>query len=132
MTSQEIFNKVCEHLMTQKAKAVIQEENESVPTCMYRTPEGLKCAVGGLIPDEMYNPVIEGKPFNLMGLDDCPELNGIAQKLGLIEDIDLIHRLQRIHDSDRIEDWSKRLRRVGENHDLEIPKCLLTTQDSVL
>jgi hypothetical protein len=31
--------------------------------CMYRAPNGRKCAAGQLIPDELYNPDIEGGSF---------------------------------------------------------------------
>lgn len=57
---QEVFNKVVRHLLTQKQKARVGT------TCMYKTPEGLKCAVGCLIPDELYSQDIEGKPADYL------------------------------------------------------------------
>lgn len=57
MTPQEIEDKIIAHLKTQKTRA--QRENSS--TCAYRSPDGLKCAVGCLIPDEQYNAAAEGE-----------------------------------------------------------------------
>lgn len=54
-SAQEIFNKVVAHLLKQGRPA--REENR----CRYRTTDGLSCAVGCLIPDELYSPSFEGK-----------------------------------------------------------------------
>lgn len=53
--AQEIFNKVSTHLLTQGRPA--REEDR----CRYRTTDGLFCAVGCLIPDELYSSSFEGK-----------------------------------------------------------------------
>jgi hypothetical protein len=53
MTLQETFDKVCVHLLTQLQKSVFLDSNGSM-ACAYRGPNGLKCAVGCLIPDELY------------------------------------------------------------------------------
>lgn len=54
-SAQEIFNKVAAHLLTQGRPA--REEDR----CRYRTTNGLSCAVGCLIPDELYSPSFEGE-----------------------------------------------------------------------
>ena len=46
MNRQEVFDKVAIHLLTQNAKAL-----NSGGLCVYKTPNGLRCAVGCLIPD---------------------------------------------------------------------------------
>lgn len=57
---QDIFDRALAHLRTQRQPALnhYQDHDES-PRCLYRTPEGLKCAIGALIPDENYNPDLE-------------------------------------------------------------------------
>lgn len=50
MTNEEIFEKVRTHLLTQNAKSMIDG------ICLYRGPNGLKCAVGCLIEDEHFDP----------------------------------------------------------------------------
>lgn len=53
-SSQEIFNLVVEHLFSQGRPAY--DGNRG---CMYRTHDGLRCAVGVLIPDDLYDPAFE-------------------------------------------------------------------------
>ncbi len=58
MTPQEIFDKVAKHLFTQGCRsAELDEDTDSA--CLYRGPEGRMCAVGVLIPDELYNTDME-------------------------------------------------------------------------
>lgn len=56
MTRQEIFDKALAHLRVQGCQAI-----EANTTCLYRTSSGLKCAIGALIPDEVYTPDMEGE-----------------------------------------------------------------------
>lgn len=51
MTPQEVFNTVATHLFEQGEMAY----DGSKESCMYRTDDGLKCAVGCLVPDETYS-----------------------------------------------------------------------------
>ena len=53
-STQEIFDLVVEHLFTQGRPAY--DGNRG---CMYRTHDGLRCAVGVLIPDDFYDPAFE-------------------------------------------------------------------------
>lgn len=54
LTRQEALNRVMEHLRKQGKPAV----NES-GLCLYRTADGLMCAIGALIPDDKYHPKID-------------------------------------------------------------------------
>lgn len=52
LTNQIVFDRVCEHLAKQKMPAISANGN-----CCYRDPRnGLMCAIGCLIPDEIYQP----------------------------------------------------------------------------
>jgi len=62
MTPQEIFDTVVAHLFAQKHRAF------SNTRCVYRAGNGDKCAVGVLIPDDVYSPKMEGG--NVEGLID--------------------------------------------------------------
>lgn len=59
MTKQEIYDTVCAHLAQQKRRAF---ENGS---CRYRTSDGLKCAIGCLIPDDLYDPRMDDPAVNI-------------------------------------------------------------------
>jgi len=52
-TMQETFDKVATHLLTQNKKSGVTIETRF--NCMYRGPNGLMCAIGCLIPDELYD-----------------------------------------------------------------------------
>jgi len=68
-TAQEIFDAVVKHLAKQKRKCAIptSETGSKTDTCKYRH-NGYACAIGHLIPDEVYDPKMEG--FTLSGLVD--------------------------------------------------------------
>ncbi|MGQ7794434.1 hypothetical protein ACUN0C_18670 [Faunimonas sp. B44] len=52
---QDTFDTVVRHLFAQGKQA------HEYGVCRYRTYDGLKCAVGCLIPDEDYDPSFEGQ-----------------------------------------------------------------------
>jgi hypothetical protein len=58
MEAQELFDKVVQHLADQKVPAVEIVANRV--ECKYRDKNGNKCAFGCLIPDEVYDPGMEG------------------------------------------------------------------------
>jgi hypothetical protein len=100
MTRQQIFTKVKNHLLSQNAKAM-----GKYGTCMYRTAEGLKCAVGCLIPDYEYDRRIEYKIVENL----C---DGGIKEFTFLKDFDknFLRRLQVIHDNVDVKDWEKELK----------------------
>ena len=58
-TAQEIFDHVTPLLFAQGQRSMYHDVNGE-PTCAYRGEGGLRCAIGHIIPDELYNPNIEG------------------------------------------------------------------------
>ena len=54
-SAQEVFDIVVNHLVTQRRPAY-----NDIRNCVYRAPDGLRCAVGVLIPDDLYDPEFEG------------------------------------------------------------------------
>jgi hypothetical protein len=61
MNNQEIFDKVVTHLITQGVPSRIQMQDSDTAVCMYRGDAGTKCAIGCLIPDDLYDPVLESR-----------------------------------------------------------------------
>lgn len=53
-TLQQTFDTAVEHLAAQKRRS----RNDY--SCKYRSEDGLKCAIGTLIPDSLYDPILEG------------------------------------------------------------------------
>jgi len=100
LTLQEIFDKAAIHLLTQGKPAVTPDRNK----CKYRTDEGLKCAVGGLIPDDLYDSRIEGAAVvDCYMADPLPRdniLREILTKIGIQgKGFTLLKNLQSIHDT---------------------------------
>lgn len=112
LTNQEVFDKVVKHLLTQKARAVVGDpDNQS---CRYRTAEGLKCAVGCLIPDDMYSIGMENNSIGSL-LSAFPRVDQLLEGV----DYNLLADLQCIHDGDEPEKWHRLLRGVGERYHLK-------------
>ncbi len=61
-SKQEIFEYVIKFLIKQGKRSY--DGNNS--GCMYRNPEGLKCAVGCLLSDKVYSPKMETKRINFI------------------------------------------------------------------
>lgn len=86
MTPQEIFDTVATHLLTQNRMS------HNGITCLYRGPNGTKCAAGVLIPEKDYSISMEMR-----------EIAAIARRFPLPafirQNLSLISALQRIHDN---------------------------------
>lgn len=109
MTPQEIFDTVATHLFTQGVRAA-REDGFSV----YRTPEGLKCAVGCLIPDSDYDFKMECGTINELIdsnylPDDVHEV--FADNRGLLRRLQVAHDVS--HDWDSSENMTVELNCVA-------------------
>jgi len=112
LTEQETFDKVYRHLLTQnKRAATINKDGKT--RCLYRQ-RNLRCAVGCLIPDELYSPKMEDKSL-------CSDIMfEIMHKITSMPISDL-RVLQLIHDFDPIEDWEFELTKFAEIRCLTVP-----------
>jgi hypothetical protein len=103
MTDQEIFDKVALHLLEYGRLGIRSEDGSG---CVYKTDTGLSCAVGCLIPDDLYDPLVEG--MSISHFDDMINIGGetgailekISEHLGLkdAKRSKLLRGLQQIHD----------------------------------
>jgi hypothetical protein len=107
MTPQKLFDKVAEHLLTQGKKSV---KNSS---CQYRGSRGTSCAIGCLIPDELYDDEIEGLAVDDLSYD-LRKACGIVGK----KTIALACDLQLVHDKPMACEWPERLRQTALKHGL--------------
>jgi hypothetical protein len=90
MEAQEIFDTVAKHLLKQGRRAT---DPDGGVMCSYRGACGTKCAVGVLIPDELYDAVMEGK--TLSGLLSCTM---VALPDWMMDHRTLLGWLQDVHD----------------------------------
>jgi len=125
MTNQEIYTKVRKHLLTQKERAVAVNGT----SCQYRTPGGLTCAVGCLIPKELYTNNIEGASAydaaNGVQIGRAEHfLHAIFVKLGIgPESAELLSRLQTTHDAIPEHHWEEHLNQLAASTNLKIEEA---------
>jgi hypothetical protein len=100
-TNKEIFNIV-------KERAKNPAKSEDSKRCLYRGQNGLKCFVGELIPDEVYNPGFESDSICMLWFKYEHNLN----TLFTTQQIDLLEELQRIHDREDPTSWGKEIKKV--------------------
>ncbi len=113
MTNQELFDRVATHLLTQGKRSVVREGCEE--ECRYRDLDGLKCAIGCLIPDDMYSENLEGKnPGNI----EVIKATGISY-----DQVSLAKRLQAIHDSYQPKYWRTELREIAAAWGISAAVC---------
>lgn len=105
ITQQETFDTVVRHLRTQGCKSIADG------ACMYRGPDGLKCAVGCLIPDDDYRPEMESQAACALG-----SVGRLLHDLG--HDLSLINALQLVHDSWNVENWESAFQETADRFGL--------------
>ena len=115
MNEQEVFDKVYRHLITQGARAL--ENDEPGAVCQYRAPDGKRCAIGCLIPDEMYHPKIEGRSSGNLQI----ELPGFIALFDRDFNFNLLRKLQSLHDFYPVREWRQSLAYVAKKFGLTVP-----------
>lgn len=117
LSQQEIFNKVMTHLFAQGEPAKNKRDE-----CAYRGLNGKQCAVGCLIPDELYNKKMEGQSVT----EVFYRFPNVRDYLGK-DNIFLLTALQDLHDKDygfigvwkSTEEMRKAARVIAEDYDLD-------------
>ena len=130
MTTQELFDKVAVHLLTQDQRSMghFIGHSDDRPQCAYRGDKGRMCAIGCLITDEHYDIALESKLLygpspgsNAKGSDPyLAVVNSIGRELTNVE-VDMLMRLQEVHDKRTVCSWPFELRFWATNFGLECP-----------
>ncbi len=101
--NQEVFDYVVNALRLQNERSIREG------SCVYRGPDGLKCAAGHLIPDEDYKSCFEGRSVMMLSNAEV----AIYFKNNQF-DINLVCDLQEIHDSYEVCNWERRFKELAE------------------
>jgi hypothetical protein len=116
LTKQEIFTKAYAGL---KSQGFERSTGGRRGACMYRGENGMKCAVGWPIPDDKYDPTIEGT-----SACDMVVINGLEDHFDIWTDssnYDFIINLQECHDKGKTPAMMERnLRHFAKLHELKI------------
>ena len=110
MTDQEIFNKVSAHLLRQGKRAAERGK------CVYRTSDGLSCAVGCLIAPEAYRLDMEGEGATSSRV--CAALRA-SDIVPTPTTMGLLSTLQDLHDRAEPHLWPHELNLIAKRYKLE-------------
>lgn len=118
-SEQEIFDVVYRGLAGQGFKrSMATLPGTLYPGCSYRGNDGLKCAIGQLIPDDKYDPSFELGNNVVEGNPNIREAAGIPDHL-----VSYASSLQQIHDSKETPIGMKYgLHSFAKAHNLTVPE----------
>lgn len=102
-TEQEVFDIVAAHMLKQNKRSISHIQSKGFVGCAYRGDNGLKCAAGCLIPDEIYNRNFESIAWRLL----------VVNHRFPHDHARLITDLQYIHDNYEPKNWRKQLADVA-------------------
>jgi hypothetical protein len=116
---QAAFDKVWDWFVVQGKPKSVNAQRE----CLYRGRNGCRCALGVLIPDDEYNPMIENSsPYSFMSTGECRDIapktvvdfikaTGGDKGIG----VRFLSRLQETHDDAIPDDAASFTELVAEN-----------------
>lgn len=92
-TRREVFEFIKNHLLTQERQSKLDG------VCVYKSPQGLKCAAGCLIPDYKYRKSMEGNRYTtLVKKYNIPPAH-----------VKLVDEFQLLHDFAPVTSWRSRI-----------------------
>ena len=100
LTKTEIINKAFDGIIKQGRKSLA---SYSDTRCLYRGVEGTKCAVGQLIPDELYDGDMEEIAITEEGSALWKALEGVGCNYD--SHMDLLKNIQKVHDLKTVAEW---------------------------
>lgn len=112
---QETFDKVVQHLRQQHAKAV----QGATGGCMYRAPNGMKCAIGSVIPDDLYSDQMEGHRITQLSKTQYPWMD-VDLAIFCRRHLPLLRDLQLTHDTHQVEQWEQDFPWIAAKYDLQL------------
>lgn len=116
-TEKDVLDFVSLHLLTQGVHSYLDDGgtfDRCSNICAYRGSNGLKCAVGAIIPSEAYKYNMEESNYPQM-LSANPTFK--------TDHCDLLTELQQVHDNENTDYWDTRLKSIYER--LDIPTNIL-------
>lgn len=119
-TRQKMFDKVAVHLVTQGTYAGILVSPGEI-RCFYRADDGKRCAIGCLIPDELYHRRMERS--SVSGILDCGDFNLDTVLKPEVVGRKFLAELQLVHDDEA--NWLNirgALARFAKTYNLNLPK----------
>ena len=100
LSRQDILDKTVKHLSSMTCRSM--KKVNGLSTCLYRGPNGSKCAIGALIPDKMYDPVMESNTVSQLIIEEFPAVSSLFYKKDLEtrDFLSFLDRVQTVHDNE--------------------------------
>jgi hypothetical protein len=117
---QFLFNYIANHLLTQNKKSQGYSKDHrdfDDVRCLYRGPDGLKCAAGAVITDDVYSADFERIGVWSIEKDDKVFTLSLG-RTPTEREMDMLQKLQSIHDTKWPESWSKELKKAADEFGL--------------
>jgi len=114
---QAIFDRVVGHMLVQNEKSLAMIEDRLL--CRYRGPRNLRCGIGAIIPDNIFESTMEFSRIAV--LLHTPDANTRLREHFEIEnseDIAFLTVLQSIHDSVAVENWMNQFEVFAKTYNL--------------
>jgi len=113
LTNQSAFDTMVNHLLKQGEKSRAYDRS----TCLYRNPDGLKCAIGAILPDDLYVSSMENKLAQSL-MHDYPTIGQLWENLS----INLLAKMQYIHDNRAVSEWYDEFKAIADDFNLSMPE----------
>ncbi|MBN3756034.1 hypothetical protein G3N95_24040 [Paraburkholderia sp. Tr-20389] len=109
LSAQDVFDIVATAMLRQNARATADGVK-----CMYRAPDGKRCAIGWLVPDEVYEKSLEFFGVRDIAVRLATE-SGDAGRFArfLYIHMPLLRDLQGMHDANLPAEWPQTLREIA-------------------
>lgn len=116
-TAQEVFDQIVAHLRVQGKKSIL--DHQGMEVCAYRSLDPvdgkvLKCAVGCLIKDEEYDPLMEAT--NVYHILRKMATISPSLRERLEHHHNLLTSMQEVHDGFPVERWESQFHAVASFH----------------
>ncbi|CAB3758464.1 hypothetical protein [Paraburkholderia humisilvae] len=111
---QDVFDIVAWNLLRQNARATAFDRVK----CLYRAPDGKRCAIGWLIPDDVYSKALEFFGVRDIAARLIETDYGAKFARFLYIHMPLLRDLQEMHDANLPVEWPVALRTIARRHRL--------------
>jgi hypothetical protein len=114
-SNQDVFDEVLKAIRKQK---YIQSNDDSKGVCLYRGPNGLRCAAGHMIPNSLYKVQMEGKSVGRLKVI-YPEIAKYFENVGgdLLVDLQMAHDIRLSSEGNSLG-WETEMKQIAKDYNL--------------
>ncbi|WP_322046021.1 hypothetical protein [Paraburkholderia sp. J67] len=114
LTRQDVFDVIAWRLLFQNARALGPDRIKN----MYRAPDGKRCAIGWIIPDDLYSPEFESTGVRDIATTLAETEHGKEFAAFVGAHVAMLCDLQGLHDAYPPGEWPVRLCLIAQKYEL--------------